>query len=155
MLRWKGDESEIALFGVNYYTPFTADYEGLDLLGEDHRKAIDRDVAHFARLGLDVIRLHVFDRQISDKQGNLIENDHLDLFDYLVGVCKRRSISTVLTPIAWWQYHHPDAGFSSLYSKPQMLTDPEARLAQQRSRNNFPISLTPHAAVSPVWSCSP
>ena len=50
VLRWKGDESEIALFGVNYYTPFTADYEGLDLLGEDHRKTIDRDVAHFAEV---------------------------------------------------------------------------------------------------------
>lgn len=44
--------------------------------------------------------LHAFDRQISDKQGNLVEDEHLDLFDHLVAVCKERDLYTVLTPIA-------------------------------------------------------
>jgi len=39
------------------------------LSGPDHREAIWHDIAHFQRLGLDVIRLHVFDRQISDEAG--------------------------------------------------------------------------------------
>lgn len=144
ILRWHDDDSEIALFGVNYYTPFTADYEGLQLLGEDHRKTIQRDVAHFDQLGLDVIRLHVFDRQISDKQGNLIENEHLDLFDYLVSVCKKRGIHTVLTPIAWWHYHFPDRGFASLYTKPQMLTEPAAHQAQRRYLQQFMEHVNPY-----------
>jgi hypothetical protein len=144
LLRWQDDGSEIALFGVNYYTPFTADYEGLQLRGENHRQTIDRDVAHFSRLGLDVIRLHVFDRQISDEAGNLIENVHLELFDYLVAVCKRRNISTVITPIAWWQYHHPDAGFSSKYTKPEMLTDPAARRAQRQYLKQFMQHVNPY-----------
>ncbi len=144
VLRWRDDQSEIALFGVNYYTPFTADYEGLARLGEDHRRSIDRDVAHFDQLELDVIRLHVFDRQISDREGNLLENEHLDLFDYLVAVCKRRHIYTVLTPIAWWHYHSPDGGFSSLYTKPEMLTKREARQAQQRYLRQFMEHVNPY-----------
>lgn len=144
VLRWRDDGGEIALFGVNYYTPFTADYEGLKRLGEDHRKTIDRDVAHFDRLGLDVIRLHVFDRQISDKQGNLVPNEHLDLFDYLVSVCRKRGIYTVLTPIAWWQYHFPDRGFASLYTKPQMLREPAARQAQRRYLRQFMEHVNPY-----------
>ena len=144
ILRWRDDGGEIALFGVNYYTPFTADYEGLERLGEDHRKTIDRDVAHFDQLGLDVIRLHVFDRQISDKQGNLVPNEHLDLFDYLVSVCRKRGIYTVLTPIAWWQYHFPDRGFASLYTKPQMLREPEARQAQRRYLRQFMEHVNPY-----------
>ena len=130
VLRWRDDESEIALFGVNYYTPFTIDHKGLAALGADHRKAIERDVAHFDRLGLDAIRLHVFDRQISDLQGNLLANEHLRLFDYLVAECKRRGLYTVLTPIAWWSFHVKGKGFSSLYTKPQMVLDPNARKAQ-------------------------
>jgi len=130
VLRWRDDESEIALFGVNYYTPFTVDHEGLAALDADHRTTIERDVAHFDRLGLDVIRLHVFDRQISDLQGNLLGNEHLQLFDYLVAECKRRGVYTVLTPIAWWSFHVKAKGFSSLYTKPQMVLDPSARKAQ-------------------------
>jgi len=144
VFRRRDDASEVALFGVNYYAPFTVDHEGLRLLGEDHRQTIDRDVAHFDLLGLDAIRLHVFDRQISDKQGNLLENEHLDLFDYLVAVCKRRGIYTVLTPIAWWQYHTPVAGFSSLYSKPEMLTAPAARAAQRNYLRQFMEHVNPY-----------
>lgn len=42
VLRWQDDRSEVALFGVNYYAPFSADYEGLARLGEDHRVVIDQ-----------------------------------------------------------------------------------------------------------------
>ena len=143
MLRWRDDHTEIALFGVNYYTPFTVDYQGIQALGLDHETVIRQDVAHFQRLGLDTIRLHVFDRQISDQQGNLIANQHLDLFDYLVSVCKRQGIYTVLTPIAWWHYHFPDSGFSSLYTKPQMVLDPQARRAQVNYLQQFMNHVNP------------
>ena len=144
VLRWKDDGSEIALFGVNYYTPFTVDYEGIRKLGKDHRAAIARDVAHFQRMGLDAIRLHVFDRQISDKQGHLLANAHMDLFDELVAQCKRRGIYTVLTPIAWWPYHVTAKGFSSLYTKPQMVLDPQARRAQCTYLREFMEHVNPY-----------
>lgn len=137
VLRWRDDGAEVALFGVNYYAPFALDYEGLAAAGEDHRRTIERDVAHFARLGLDAIRLHVFDRQISDGEGNLLANEHLDLFDYLVAQAKRRGIYTVLTPIAWWPCKPAGNGFSSRYPMPEMITGDEARRAQVNYLRQF------------------
>ncbi|MFO7936180.1 MAG: hypothetical protein R6V06_01065 [Kiritimatiellia bacterium] len=31
VLRWRGSDNEIALLGVNYYTPFTVDYNQIRL----------------------------------------------------------------------------------------------------------------------------
>jgi hypothetical protein len=144
VLRWRDDGSEIAIFGVNYYAPFTVDYQGLAALGEDHRRTIERDVAHFQRLGLDVIRLHVFDRQVSDLEGNLVASEHLDLFDYLVHCCRQRGIYTVLTPIAWWPYYVGEVGFSSRFTMPEMIALPEARRAQQTYLRQFLEHVNPY-----------
>jgi len=86
-------------------------------------------VKHFARLGLTAIRLHCWDREISDHQGNLIENDHLRLLDLLISECANSGIYTVLTPIAWWN-SPTGGGFSDLYTMHQMTTDPAAREVQ-------------------------
>ena len=144
VLRWRDDSSEIALFGVNYYAPFTVDHEGLTALGEDPRRTIERDVAHFQRLGLDAIRLHVFDRQVSDLEGNLVASEHLDLFDYLVSCCRQRGIYTVLTPIAWWPYHVGSRGFSSRFTMPEMTSKPEARRAQETYLRQFLQHVNPY-----------
>lgn len=137
VLRWADDGREVALFGVNYYTPFALDYRALGQVGADRDLAIKRDVAQFVRLGLDVIRLHCFDREISDPGGNLVDNDHLRLLDLLLAECKRNGIYAVLTPIAWWGTGGPTDGFSDRYSMARMITDPEARAAQQRYLGQF------------------
>ena len=144
VLRWRDDRSEIALFGVNYYTPFSIDFRGIAELGQEHKSAIERDVPHFTRMGLDAIRLHVFDREISDTQGNLLANKRLDLFDYLVHLCKRRGIYTVLTPIAWWGGTSKKSGFSALYSKPEMVLSPKARQAQTNYLRQFMNHVNPY-----------
>ena len=144
VMRWRDDHAEVALFGVNYYAPFAVDYEGLAAAGKDHRQAIEQDVAHFARLGLDAIRLHVFDRQISDPQGNLLTNRHLELFDYLVAQAKQRGIYTVLTPIAWWPCKPDGQGFSSRFAMPQMITSAEARQAQITYLRQFLNHVNPY-----------
>ena len=89
------------LWGVNYYAPFALDYNELARRGVDHKSAIRNDVAHFRRLGLDLLRVHCFDRQISLRDGSLADTIHLDLLDYLVSVAASNGIKTVLTPIAW------------------------------------------------------
>ena len=91
-------QEEVALFGVNYYTPFWHNYPDLQAVGAAHKQVIDQDVLHFARMGLDALRLHVFDRELSDQDGNLLANEHLDLLDYLIARAKERGIYTVLTP---------------------------------------------------------
>lgn len=132
VLRWQDDGSEVCLFGVNYYTPFSIDYAAMGARGLDREQAIHDDVTHLVRLGLSAIRLHCWDREISDKQGNLIDNEHLRLLDMLIAQCKQRGIYSVMTPIAWWGSPEGEVGFSSVYSMHRMTTDREAWQAQAR-----------------------
>ena len=129
VLRWQDDHSEVALFGVNYYPPFSIDYDLIKARGLSHEQAIRDDVTHFERLGLSAIRLHCWDREMSDHEGNLIDNEHLQLLDYLINECQRRGIYAVMTPIAWWQTAH-GGGFSDIYPMAEMISGEKARAAQ-------------------------
>ena len=106
------------LWGVNYYAPFALDYCELARRGFDHMAAIRDDVAHFRRLGLDLLRIHCFDRQISRRDGTLADTVHLELLDYLVSVAASNGMRTVLTPIAWYGWSPMDdvarEGFSNI-----------------------------------------
>lgn len=104
VMRWAETGDEVAVFGVNYYPPFSFDYSVLRERGIDHRETIRRDVAHFRRLGLTAMRLHCFESEISDRDGALVDNDHLDLLDYLIAECASNGMYTVLTPMAAWNY---------------------------------------------------
>ena len=131
LLRWKDTGEEVALFGVNYYPPFHWNYADLKTIGADHEQTIRGDLAHFKRLRLDLLRLHVFDREISDRQGNLLDNEHLRLLDYLIA---RQSAGHLpgTSPIEWWGVPGPSDGFSDAYPMPRMTTDPAAWAAQGR-----------------------
>lgn len=142
VMRWTATGEEVALFGVNYTTPFAYSYRAHGYLGLDRKRAIDSDVLHLARLGLDAYRIHVWDREVSDRQGNLLENEHLDLLDYLLVRLAEHGIKVILTPIAWWPtgYPEPDPatdGFSDLYDKGEMTISPEARRAQENYLRQF------------------
>ncbi|MCS7263404.1 MAG: glycoside hydrolase family 5 protein [Armatimonadetes bacterium] len=137
VLRWRDSGEEVALFGVNYYAPFYIDYYQLKALGVPIEETIDRDLLHIARMGLDLIRLHVWDREISDRDGNLIDNEHLRLLDYLIAKAKERGIYTLLTPIAWWPTPNPSNGFSNFFTMQQLTTDLVARRAQQNYLAQF------------------
>lgn len=136
VLRWRDDQTEVALFGVNYYVPFSIDHLALQRRGLDHEQAIREDVVHFERLGLSAIRLHCWDREISDREGNLLDNEHLRLLDLLIAECAKRGIYSVMTPIAWWRGPRK-GGFSDLYTMHEMTTDPRARDAQCRYLAQF------------------
>ena len=91
----KGDE--VRYYGTNYTVPFAHAYRALNALGVDHKKAIDRDVYHMKRLGLNAFRMHLWDVEISDSVGNLLDNEHLDLLDYLIGRMEENGIDIILT----------------------------------------------------------
>lgn len=136
ILRWQNTNEEVRLFGVNYTTPFAYAYRAHKRLGLSLKKAIDLDVNQFVRLGFDAFRIHMWDREISDKNGNVLQNEHLDLFDYLIYRLSQNGIKIIITPIAWWGTAWPEPefetpGFSSFYSKVEMVTNPEARKAQK------------------------
>jgi len=140
VLRWRGSNDEVALLGVNYYTPFTVDYEAIRKLGGDHRRAILDDVAHLRRLGSGCIRVHCFDREFSDANGNFIDNHHVELLDFLISTCASNGLYTVLTPIAWWGGSYAPGnthGFSNDYTMQAMTTDREAWKIQARFLRQF------------------
>lgn len=137
VLRYE-DGREVVLWGVNYYPQSWNQYESLKKLGVEHRKSVDEDFEDFARMGIDIIRIHVFDTEISDGQGNLIANDRLDVLDYLVAQCNKRGICLMLTPIAWWGSPNarPDS-FSQNTPKQAMTLWPDRWPAQVNYLRQF------------------
>jgi hypothetical protein len=140
---------EVRLWGVNYYTPFHHNYYNLLEMGVNHCKAIDRDLEDLKKMGVDFMRLHLIDRDITDRDGNIVENDHIRVFDYLVERLFQEHIFLMITPVAWWnstanEYNaaHNYArwqvgenqafGFSNFYEKHCLIWHEEALNVQER-----------------------
>ena len=138
IIRWKDDHKEVTLFGANYVLPTASDYRAAGYVHADRRKMIDEDMAQFARMGWDGMRLTFWgDWEASDSEGNLIANDHLDLQDYLIARARERGIYMLFSPIQLYGSNWPDAlddttapGFGRHYGKERMGTDPAAIKAQ-------------------------
>lgn len=142
VLRWQGNKQEVALFGVNYTTPFAYSFRAHQKLGVNLEKAIDQDVYHLSRLGIDAFRVHVWDVEITDTLGNIIQNEHLRLLDYLVQRLKQRRIKIILTPIAYWGNGYPEkdtaqTGFSGIYPKGRAYNNERAVRAQENYLAQF------------------
>ena len=153
IMRWKKDGREIQGFGVNYTTPFAHAFRSAGKLGVNPLRAIDQDIAQFTRLGFDLFRVHVWDTEISDTLGNLIYNEHLHAFDYLLKQLSDRGINYVLTPIAFWGNGWPEPdentpGFSRKYGKEACLTHPEAIKAQERYLKQFMEHVNPYTGIA-------
>ncbi|MDR2148749.1 MAG: hypothetical protein LBE91_20095 [Tannerella sp.] len=136
VMRRTDTREEVAFFGVNYTLPFAHAFRVAGYLNKDRKEAIDRDVYHFARLGFNAYRIHIWDVEISDSQGNLMENEHLDLLDYLIGKLKERNIKIVLTAMTNFGNGYPErniptGGFSYQYGKCEIHDNPEAIRAQE------------------------
>lgn len=97
VMRNTSDNSEVAYYGTNYTLPFAHAYRAVKKSGGDFHKIIDRDVYHFRRLGLNAFRLHLWDVEIADADGNLIDNEHLELLDYLIHALEKEGIDIIIT----------------------------------------------------------
>lgn len=137
VFRWTKDKKPVYLFGVNYTLPFAYGYRSVKALNLDVEKEIDKDVYHMARMGVDAFRVHIWDTEISDSLGNLKQNEHLRLFDYLLSKLEERNIKIIITPIAFWGNGYPEkdertGSFSDKYGKDGALVNEEAFKAQDR-----------------------
>ncbi|MBD1366090.1 membrane or secreted protein [Mucilaginibacter sp. ZT4R22] len=149
IIRLQKDDSEASFFGVNYTVPFAYGYRSHKKLGVDPEKAIDADVYHLVRLGVTAFRVHVWDTEISDSLGNLKNNEHLRLFDYLLAKLEERGIRSIITPIAFWGNGYPDkdehtGSFSDVYGKEKALVNPKAFEAQERYLIQFFRHVNPY-----------
>jgi hypothetical protein len=155
-IRWKDTGREVALFGANYTLPSASDYRAAGYLGLDRKKMIDEDMAQFARMGWDALRVCLWgDWENSDHAGNLIVNDHLDLADYLIARARERGIYVLLTPITTYESTWPDAlqdttlpGFSNFYKKSELGTNAAAISAQVNYIQQLLRHVNPYSGIA-------
>jgi hypothetical protein len=153
IMRWSDSRQEASFYGVNYTLPFAHAYRAIHYTGKNHKEAVDKDVYHFARLGFNAYRVHVWDVEISDSAGNLIENEHLDLLDYLIAKLQARNIRVLLTTMAnsgngYPEKNQPTGGFSYLYDKCKIHSDKNAILAQANYIRQFVQHANPYTGRS-------
>ena len=156
VVRWRDDRSEVALFGANYVLPSASDYRAAGYLHGNRKRMIEVDMAQFARMGWDGLRLTFWgDWESSDTAGNLIANDHLDLLDWLVARARERGIYMLFSPIQLYNANWPDAlddttspGFGRRYSRDRMGTDPAAIAAQANYLRQILEHVNPYTGVA-------
>ena len=153
VLRWTKGNQEAAFFGVNYTVPFAYGYRSHKALNIELEKAIDADVHHMWRMGMDAFRVHVWDVEISDSTGKLLENDHLRLFDYLIKKLKEKNIKILITPIAFWGNGYPEGdektpGFATKYGKGPSVVREDAIKAQEVYVEQFFKHVNPYTKLS-------
>ncbi len=157
VIRWRDDRGEVALFGANYVLPTASDYRAAGYLHLDRKRMIDEDMAQFARMGWDGLRLAFWgDWEAADSAGNLLANDHLDLLDYLVARAKARGIYMLLSPIELYSSNWPDAmerdpvtpGFGRVFGKQRMGLDSAAIAAQVNYLRQLLDHVNPYTGVA-------
>src|SRR5437667_3357006 len=156
VVRWRDNRQEVTLFGANYVLPTASDYRAAGYLHADRKQMIDEDMAQFARMGWDGLRLTFWgDWEASDSAGNLIANDHLDLLDYLIARARERGIYMLFSPIQLYGANWPDAlsdssapGFGRRFGKARMGTDPAAIAAQVNYVHQILDHVNPYTRVA-------
>ena len=156
VIRWKDDKREVALFGANYVLPTASDYRAAGYLHADRKAMIDEDMAQFARMGWDGLRLTFWgDWEASDSAGNLLANDHLDLLDYLIARAREHGIYMLFSPIQLYGSNWPDAlqdttqpGFGRRFGKARMGTEAAAIAAQVNYLRQILNHVNPYTGVA-------
>ena len=156
VIRWQRDRKEVTLFGANYVLTTASDYRAAGYLHADRKRMIDEDMAQWARMGWDGLRLTFWgDWESSDSAGNLLANDHLDLLDYLIARATERGISMLFSPIQLYGSNWPDAlgdttapGFGRRFGKGRMGTDQAALAAQVNYLRQILNHVNPYTHVA-------
>jgi len=155
VMRWRDDKKELALFGANYVIG-ASDYRAGGYVHGDRKRMIDDDMAHFARMGWDGLRLTFWgDWEASDSAGNLLTNEYLDLLDYLIAKARERGIYMLFSPIQLYSSQWPDVmedttpqGFGRRFGKARMGTDSLAIKAQARYLSQILNHVNPYTRVA-------
>jgi hypothetical protein len=157
VVRWRDSKAEVALYGANYCIMSGSDYRMAGLVAGDRRAMIREDMAQFARMGWTALRLCSWgDWENSDKAGNLILNDHVDLLDYLIAEARRRGIYILLTPIHTYNPAFADQtnvptrniGFSRYFERPEMGTNPASIAAQVNYIGQLLSHVNPYTGIA-------
>lgn len=153
VMRRDDNDKEVSYYGTNYTLPFAHAYRAEGYLGKDRKEAIRRDVAHMARLGFNGFRLHLWDSELADEKGNLLENDHLDLLDFLINELEKRGIDIILTAQTNFGNGYPEkdidtGAFTYDFPKCGIHEDPEAKKIQENYLRQLVSHVNPYTGRS-------
>lgn len=153
VMRRSDNGAEVSYYGTNYTAPFAYSYRALGYEGKDRKKAIDRDIYHIARLGLNAFRLHLWDAELADSAGNLVRNDHLDLLDYMIAQLEKRGIDIILTAQTNFGNGYPEkdsdtGAFTYDFDKCHIHDNPKAQAAQERYLSQLVRHVNPYTGRS-------
>lgn len=153
VMRWSDSRQEASFYGTNYTLPFAHAYRAIGYKALNHKAAIDKDVYHFARLGFNAYRIHLWDVELTDGDGNLLTNEHLNLMDYLISKLKERNIRIVITAQTSFgngypERNQPTGGFSYKYDKCNIHSNPEAIAAQERYLSDLVSHTNPYTGLA-------
>lgn len=157
VIRWRANHQEVALFGANYCLPSALDYRAAGYVSADRKAMVRDDMAHFARMGFDGLRLSFWgDWENADHDGNLRPNDHLDLMDYVIAEGARRGIKFMLSPIVTYDARWPEMkdypevadAMSRSFDKGRLGTDPAAIRAQQNYLRQLLDHVNPYTRIA-------
>lgn len=153
VMRSSADNSEVSYYGTNLTTPFAHAYRALGYKGVDRKEAIDRDVYHLARLGLNAFRIHLWDVEITDSAGNLLSNEHLDLLDYLIAQLEKRGIDVVITAQTNFGNGYPErnvdtGAYTYDYDKCNIHENKQAQKAQENYLRQLVDHVNPYTGLS-------
>ncbi|MCH5229574.1 MAG: hypothetical protein J1F12_06220 [Muribaculaceae bacterium] len=153
VMRRSDTKDEVSYYGTNYTLPFAHAYRAIGELGIDHKDAIDKDVYHLSRLGFNGFRLHLWDVEIADSAGNVLENEHLDLLDYLIAQLENEGIDIVLTAQTNFGNGYPEknidtGAFSYDYGKCEIHSDKKAQEIQANYLNQLVKHINPYTGKS-------
>lgn len=133
------DGSEVALWGVNFQSAMVWEWRHSHAQLKWNRQwdssyyeawkaVVVRGFEELEIMGCDVIRIHLCPGDIADGDGNLIENDWLDMLDYTMAECYRRGIYVNLSLIN----HLGDGGTDAILSLQLKLHRWEAIVVPQK-----------------------
>ena len=152
-MRRSDTNEEVRYYGTNYTLPFAHAYRAMNMLDVDHKRAIDRDVYHLSRMGANAFRLHLWDAELADSTGNLIDNEHLDLLDYLLSSLENRGISIILTAQTNFGNGYPEknidtGAFTYDFGKCEIHENTAAIKAQERYISQLIRHINPYTGRS-------
>lgn len=153
VMRRDDTKEEVSYYGTNYTLPFAHAYRAVGNLGIDRKKAIDRDVYHLKRLGFNGFRLHLWDVELADSAGNLIQNDHLDLLDYLIAQLEKEGIDILLTAQTNFGNGYPEknidtGSYSYDFGKCEIHSDKKAQEIQANYLQQLASHVNPYTGRS-------
>lgn len=153
VMRRSDTNQEVSYYGTNYTTPFAHAYRALAAIGADHKSTIDIDVAQMRRLGFNGFRLHLWDAELADSAGNLLQNEHLDLLDYLIAALEKQGIDIVLTAQTNFGNGYPDkdmdtGAFTYDFPKCGIHEDARAQAIQANYLQQLAEHVNPYTGLS-------